>query len=82
MPFCLVLIAASFRIDNSVPVDYVGLSSFQRNWLQVALNEDLSFDMFEISSSDKNIFAAKLDLEVNLHSLHRFELRNNLAALV
>lgn len=53
-----------FRIDPSVPVDFVGLSSVQRNWLQLALNEEVYFEPFQLTSTDKNSFAGLLDLEV------------------
>lgn len=54
----------SFRLDPSVPVDFVGLSSVQRSWLQLALNEEVQFESFQLSSNDRNSFAGHMDLEV------------------
>ena len=53
-----------FRIDPSVPLGYIGLSSVQRSWLQLALNEDVDFEPFQLTGSDKNSFSALLDIEV------------------
>ena len=53
-----------FRTDQSVPVGYVGLSSVQRGWLQVALNEEISFEPFQLTVSDKNSFAGVIEIEV------------------
>ena len=47
-----------------MPVDFVGLSVVQRNWLQVAVNEEIQFESFQISQSDRNSFAGRMDLEV------------------
>lgn len=55
------------RLDPSVPVDFVGLSSVQRGWLQLALNEDVQFEPFQLSSNDRNSFAGRIDLEVLLN---------------
>lgn len=52
------------RLDSSVPVDFVGLSSVQRSWLQLALNEEVKFEPFQLSSNDRNSFAGRMDLEV------------------
>lgn len=54
------------RIDQNVPSDFVGLSSVQRGWLQLALNEDVDFETFQLSSNDRNCFAGRFDLEVIL----------------
>lgn len=59
--FCFLF---SVRLDPSVPVDFVGLSSVQRSWLQLALNEEVQFEPFQLSSNDRNSFAGRMDLEV------------------
>ena len=51
-------------MDPTVPVDFVGLSVVQRNWLQVAVNEEIQFESFQLSQSDRNSFAGRIDLEV------------------
>ncbi len=55
-----------FRVDNSVPEGLVGLSNIQRQWLQVSLNESISFKPYHAKSSEaelpKNMF---LFLEVS-----------------
>lgn len=58
----------SARMDATVPSGFVGLSSVQRGWLQVALNEAVSFDVFTLSF--KNAYAASLSLEVRVRN-HR-----------
>jgi hypothetical protein len=56
-------------MDPTVPVDFVGLSVVQRNWLQVAVNEEIKYEPFQLSQNDKNSFAAMMVLEVSLFSL-------------
>ena len=51
-------------MDSTVPVDFVGLSVVQRNWLQLAVNEEVQFEPFQISQNDRNSFAGRMDLEV------------------
>lgn len=64
--FCLGSICLFFcRIDNSVPVGYVGLSGIQRIWLQVSLNEDISFEFYQPKSSELNSSETFLFIEVN-----------------
>lgn len=51
-------------MDPTVPVDFVGLSVVQRNWLQVAVNEEIQFEPFQLSQNDRNSFAGLMVLEV------------------
>ena len=51
-------------MDPTVPVDFVGLSVVQRNWLQMAVNEEVQFEPFQLSQNDRNSFAGRMDLEV------------------
>lgn len=60
--YCLTLFTD--RFDPSIPADFVGLSSVQRSWLQLALNEEVQFEPFQLSPSDRNSFAGRMDLEV------------------
>lgn len=51
-------------MDPTVPVDFVGLSVVQRNWLQVAVSEEIQFEPFQLSENDRNSFAGLMVLEV------------------
>ena len=56
----------AIRMDPVVPADFVGLSVVQRNWLQVAVNEEIQFEPFKLSQNSRNSFAGRMDLEVRL----------------